>query len=254
MNYTGTKNFEGDEPPKREKKKGIRGRSDKNTIDKRQRLIHEILSDKNLEEYKEQKFKEELRRRCKELGITYPSNETIRTDLIACDYKLTKGKFLKKSIYDPLSIEMLQYLFKESLISRLTVQIKSDEYILLPLIQQTNLQKNTNDNKEYTAESDEPDINSDQYFEEIYSCIENTYNNLATSFVNLTFSKSGYEMAISQLLYNIDPEMILSFSANTYGVILYSTVGSTCSLLKLIYNCLPNTLKILEVSNSRQPF
>ncbi|WP_455716510.1 hypothetical protein [Anaerosporobacter sp.] len=257
MNYGnsyGTTTLEGEEPPKRVKKKGIRGRSRNITIEKRKRLIREILSDKDLEEYTEQNFKEEFKRRCKELGLTYPSIETIRTDLLDCDYKLTKGKFLKRSNYNPLSIEMLQYLFKGSLVSRLTVQIKSDEYILLPIIVQSMVPTISYDNKESTIESDEIDIDVSLYYEEIYSSINNSYNNITSTSIHLTFNKTGYEGAILQLMYDIYPERILSFSANTYGLTLYSTVANTCSLLELIYTCLPNNLDILEVPDSKQPF
>lgn len=247
-------NHKGEEPTKRIKKKGIRGRSCKNTIERRQRLIQEILSDKDLEEYTEQKFKEEFKRRCKELGLTYPSKETIRTDLLDCDYKLTKGKFLKRSLYNPLSIEILQYLFKESLVSRLTVQIKSDEYILLPIIVQSMAPTISYDNEESTTEPNEDDIDTSLYFEDIYSSIENSYNSLTSTTIHLTFNKTGYEGAILQLMYDIFPEKILSFSANTYGVTLYSTVADTSSLLELIHTCLPNKLDILEVPVSTQPF
>lgn len=236
---------EGEAIPKKRKSKGIKGRSNNYDITKRYNIINKIMEDKDLETYTRRDFMLEFRKACNEHKLEVPSDTIINKNLLACGYKLRTGRFLRVSEYNPMTQELLNSLFTTSGIKRLTVQVKGDEFIFIPIIGP--LPSDDNDTIDLTP-----------YFESLYDSLEENYTYLCTTSIQLYFTKTGYESSILALIYNSVAPSILSFSEHTYGITITCTVGNARKILSFIYDCLPNVINEVEDElgeyNLTQPF
>ena len=254
MNFSSASRIETTDLPKRQKRKGIRGRSTNETITKRLTIMQKILTDNP--DITITDFKVEFKRQCRLNSIEPPGNETIRTDLKKLGYHLREGKVLHKGTeLDYSCSSIIQSLFIKSPPKRIYVLVKEDQYLLFPWVKKKK-EETENTTEDITSEEteDESVESYDEYYMIISEHIAQNYHSENLVSIYFSFSSGGYESGIAQLFLDALPDFVLSCSTGLRSLNIVTTISNLETVLDFLFEALPPKKDTLYLDEEEQPF
>lgn len=230
------------------KQKGIVGRSSKEEIEKRRRIMKDIL-DTNYSDLTLAGFKKILISHLSKKGkdgkdIPLPTDETLKKDCLEIGYMYKSSNFQIKE-YSSEAEEMVKNILLNR-VYEVSATFRNNEYIFYPFLNEDIIEYVNEDGIINKTINGKTKYQSEEYGEYYNNQLESLLKEIKTNYdtvkISIVLNEHSYEQTLADIFLNTLGINILYISINICGIDIYCKKQDLRNLFNFIFNILPDEI------------